>query len=161
MTIGAAPGNQTVSIKANTVAKVTGTYTFDGAGIYNGLFAEDDTNVRSAGMLSGLAVTASGTYSGKLLIGNSTNSISGGFNASGQATNVVKRAASQGGPLTLTLQVTWNNSPLAVDGTVSGTNGGPWKADLTAELAGNGAGFGGIHGTCCCQPALRPDTATC
>ncbi len=36
-----------------------------------------------AGMLSGLDVTASGTYSGKLLIDGTTNFIFGSFNASG------------------------------------------------------------------------------
>jgi outer membrane biogenesis lipoprotein LolB len=133
-----APANQTVLIKANSVAKATGTYTFNAAGIYNGLFAQGDTKVISSGMLSGLAVTASGTYSGKLLIGDSTNAISGGFNASGKATNNVARAAKQVGPLTLVMQVDWNDSPLNIGGTVSGTNGGDWTANLTAELASGG-----------------------
>ena len=135
-----APSNQTVSIKANSVTKGAGNYTFNGAGIYNGLFAQADTNVGSSGMLSGLAVTASGTYSGKLLIGDSTNSISGGFNGSGQATNFVQRAANQGGLLTVALQEDWNSTPLVVSGTVSGTNGGPWTANLTAALASSSLG---------------------
>jgi hypothetical protein len=133
-----APANQTVSIKANSVVKATGTYTFNGAGIYNGLFAQGDTNVISSGMLSGLAVTASGTYSGQLLIGDSTNTISGSFNDSGMATNSIARAAKQGGPLTLVMWVNWNNAPLTIAGTVSGANGGHWTANLAAELASGG-----------------------
>ena len=130
-----APANQTVSIKAKSVVKVTGTYTFNAQGIYNGLFAQADTNVESAGMLNGLVVTASGTYGGKLLMGGSTNTISGGFNGSGQASNYVQRAAKQGGALTLAMWVNWNDAPLNIAGTVSGTNGGDWVANLTAELA--------------------------
>jgi hypothetical protein len=104
-------------------------------GIYNGLFALPVTNVASSGMLSGLTLTTSGTYSGKLLIGATTNSISGSFGVSGQAGNHVARSASQGGPLTLEMTLNWNQSPPNITGTVSGTNGGPWIANLTAELA--------------------------
>jgi hypothetical protein len=130
-----APANQTVSIKANSVAKATGTYTFGAQGIYNGLFAQADTNVSSSGMLSGLTVTASGTFSGRLLIGESTNAISGSFNVSGQASNYVKRTSKLGGPLILEMTLNWTDSPPVITGTVSGTNGGPWTASLTAELA--------------------------
>jgi len=134
------PSNQTVSIKANSVAKAQGNYVFSAQGIYNGLFAQANTNVTSSGMLSGLDVTASGTYTGKLLIGGSTNAISGGFDASGKASNYVKRASAQGGPLTLEITVNWNDSPPDITGTVSGTNGGAWTANLTNELATNGPG---------------------
>ncbi len=132
------PANQTVLIKANSVAKVTGPYTFNAAGIYNGLFAQGDTKVETSGMLSGLTVTPSGTYTGKLLIGSSTNAVSGSFNFSGQAGNNVPRAAKQVGPLTMSMWVNWNNAPLNIGGTVSGTNGGAWTANLTAELASGG-----------------------
>ena len=130
-----APANQTIMIKANSVAKVTGTYTFGAQGIYNGLFAQGNTNVVSSGMLRGLTVAASGTYSGQLLMGDTTNAISGSFNDSGETTNHIPRVAKQGGPLNLAMQVNWNNSPLTLGGTVSGTNGGAWEANLTAELA--------------------------
>jgi hypothetical protein len=129
------PPNQTVSIKAKSIAKATGTYTFSANGVYNGLFAQAETNVTSSGMLSGLTVTTSGTYSGKLLISGSTNSLSGAFNVSGHASNHIVRSASQGGPLTLEMTLNWNESPPIISGTVSGTNGGPWTANLTAELA--------------------------
>ena len=129
------PSNQTVAIKAKTVAKEKGTYTFTAKGIYNGLFAQAETNVVSSGMLNSLTVTASGTYSGRLLIGESTNAISGSFNVSGQASNYVKRPAKLGGPLILEMTLNWTASPPVITGTVSGTNGGPWTANLTAELA--------------------------
>jgi hypothetical protein len=135
-----APGNQTVPIKAKAVTKATGTYTFNAQGTYNGLFAQPDTNIATSGMLSDLAVRASGTYTAKLLLGQSTNAINGAFNASGQGSNIVPRAAKLGGPLTLSLWVNWNNSPLTIAGTVSGTNGGAWTANLTAELAAGGSG---------------------
>jgi hypothetical protein len=135
------PGNQTVSVKAKAVTKDTGSYTFGAQGIYNGLFLEQaDATVGTAGMLGGLDVTASGTYSGKLLIGNSTNAISGAFNVSGQASNHVPRLASQGGPLTVEMSLNWNDSPPNITGTVSGGNGGGWVANLTAKLAGNSLG---------------------
>ncbi len=86
-------------------------------------------------MLSGLAVTASGSYTGKLLIGGSTNAISGGFNASGQASNDVHRTAKQGGPLMLEMTLNWNDSPPGITGTVSGNNGSDWVANLTNEFA--------------------------
>jgi hypothetical protein len=134
------PANQTVSIKAKSVAKAKGTYTFSAQGIYNGLFVQTDVSEETAGMLSGLDVTASGTYTGKLLISGGTHAISGGFNVSGQASNHVQRTAKLGGPLTLEMTLNWNDSPPEITGTVSGTNGGAWVANLTNELAAKESG---------------------
>jgi len=137
----ATPSNQTVLVKARSVTTAKGTYTFSAQGIYNGLFSvPDGVAEETAGMLSGLDVTATGTYSGKLLIGGATNAISGGFNVSGQASNLVQRAAKQGGPLTLEMTLNWNDSPSYITGTVSGTNAGAWTANLTNELAVKGSG---------------------
>jgi len=133
------PANQTVSIKANSVAKAKGTYTFSAQGIYNGLFMQAEATEETAGMFSDLDVTASGTYTGKLLIGGGANAVSGGFNVSGVASNYVPRAAKEGGPLTLEMTLNWNDSPPNITGTVSGTNGGPWMAKLTNELAVKGS----------------------
>jgi BspA type Leucine rich repeat region (6 copies) len=133
------PANQTVSIKANSVAKAKGAYTFSAQGIYNGLFMQADGTEETAGMLEGLDVTASGTYSGKLLIGGTTYGLNGGFNVSGQASNYVQRTAKQGGPLALEMTLNWNDSPPNITGTVSGTNGGAWVANLTNELAAKGS----------------------
>ena len=129
------PSNQTVSIKAKAVARTKGTYTFSAQGIYNGLFSNTNgVSEETAGMMSGLDVTASGTYTGKLLIGGGAHAISGGFNVSGVGCNYVKRTAKQGGPLTLLMTLNWNDSPPYITGTVSGSNGA-WIANLTNELA--------------------------
>jgi hypothetical protein len=133
------PANQTVSIKAKSVAKARATYTFSAQGIYNGLFMQTDVTEETAGMLSGLDVTASGTYTGKLLIGGSAYGLNGGFDVSGQASNHVQRTAKLGGPLTLEMTLNWNDSPPEITGTVSGTNGGAWVANLTNELAAKGS----------------------
>jgi hypothetical protein len=137
----ATPVNQTVVIKAKTVTKATGAYTFNEAGVYNGLFMPPDVTFGTAGMLSGLTVTAAGTYSGKLLISNSTNAFSGGFNSAGEATNYITRKANQGGRLVLSLWLQPDGvSAPTLNGTLAGTNGGEWMANLTVELAANGLG---------------------
>jgi hypothetical protein len=130
-----APENPTISMKAKTVTKVTGTYTFNGAGVYNGLFMQQAAIVGKAGMLASLTVTASGAYSGKLLVGGSTYTIRGNFSDSGIATNIISQTAKQGSPLTLNIQINWSNSPVNIGGTVLGTDDGAWVANLTAELA--------------------------
>ena len=132
------PANQTVAIKANSVAKATGTYSFGAQGIYNGLFMPAEATEETAGMLSGLDITGSGTYTGKLLIKGSTYAISGGFNVFGQASNYIARTAEQGGPMTLEMTLNWNDSPPNISGTVSGSNGA-WLANLTNELALKGS----------------------
>jgi hypothetical protein len=71
------PANQTVSVKVKSAVKATGNYTFNGAGIYNGLFTNAEVTVGTAGMLQSLTVTTSGTFSGKLLLGASTSTITG------------------------------------------------------------------------------------
>ena len=133
------PASQTVSIKANSVTKARGTYAFSAQGIYNGLFMRANVTEETAGMLSGLIVTASGTYSGKLLIAGGAYGIIGGFNVSGQASNHVPRIAKLGGPLTVEMTLNWNDSPPNITGTVSGASGGPWEANLTNELAAKGS----------------------
>jgi hypothetical protein len=133
------PSNQTVSIKGKSVAKAKGTYVFTAEGVYNGLFTPAEATEETAGMLSGLNVTAAGAYSGKLLLNGGTESVSGSFNVYGQASNRISRPVKLGGPLTLEMTVVWNDSPPFITGTVSGTNGGAWAANLTAELAVRGS----------------------
>ena len=133
------PPNQTVTIRATSVAKASATYTFISQGIYNGLFMQAEATEQTAGMLNSLDVTASGTYTGKLLIGGGAYAISGVFDSSGLGSNLVARAAAQGGPLTLEMTLLWNDSPPNIIGTVSGSNGA-WTANLTNELAVNGSG---------------------
>lgn len=130
------PSNQSVVIKAGAVASLTGNYTFAAAGIYNGLFTwATEAGIPTSGMLSGLNVTSSGTYSGRLLLAGSTNAVSGSFNASGQAGTTVKRSATQGGSLLLEMTLNWNVSPPNITGTVSSDSTGGWIANLTNELA--------------------------
>ncbi len=108
-------------------------------GVYNGLFASaGGVNEQTAGMLKGLTVSTSGTYSGTLLINGASQAISGSFDLAGQGVSYILRPASQGGPLTLAMTLNGNNQPLQVTGTVSGTQAGaPWTANLVADLSSN------------------------
>jgi uncharacterized repeat protein (TIGR02543 family) len=109
-------------------------------GTYNGLFFDTNNGViePTAGMLKGLAIGQKGTYSGTLLINGASHGISGRFDLAGQATNLISRARSQGGPLTVAMRLNWNEPPPQLTGTVSGTNSGsPWVASLIADRAAN------------------------
>jgi hypothetical protein len=137
------PSNKTVMIKPYTLATTSGTFAFSAQGIYNGLFMQAEATTATSGMISGLAVTTTGAYSGKLLIGGSNSAISGSFNTLGQASNYVKRTAQQGGSLNIEMTLHWNATPPNITGTVTGanasansvTNGASWVANLTNELA--------------------------
>jgi hypothetical protein len=109
-------------------------------GVYNGLFSlNSGVTEQTAGMLKGLTVRQNGTYSGGLLINGENHAIGGSFDLSGQASNHINRADSQGGPLVVELTLNWNESPAQVTGMVSGTtNGVSWTAtNLMADLATN------------------------
>ena len=111
-------------------------------GTYNGLFATTNgVTEETAGMLKNLVVGTLGNYSGTLWINGAGHVIAGDFSASGQASNHIARAARQGGALTVLLTLDLSNSPPQLTGTISGTNGGPWTADLLANRATN-AGSG-------------------
>ena len=103
-------------------------------GIYNGLFTNaSGVTETTAGMLKGLVVTPKGTYSGSLLINGASHPISGSFDLGGQATNVIKRTAVQGGNLNVVMNVN-GNPPPQVTGTVTGTG---IEASLIADRATN------------------------
>jgi uncharacterized repeat protein (TIGR02543 family) len=106
-------------------------------GTYNGLFsASNGVTAQTAGMLKGLTIGPSGTYSGTLSLGGSSYAITGGFSADAQATNQISRPATQGGPLTLAMTLSGSNNVPEVTGTVSGTvNGAAWTANLTAYVS--------------------------
>jgi hypothetical protein len=87
-------------------------------------------------MLSALEVSASGSYSGHLSIAGVAHAVSGVFNVSGRARNYIQRTSKLGGPLILEMTLNWNDWPPDITGTVSGVNGSPWTATLTAKLAG-------------------------
>ena len=117
------------------------TNSFLGAvGIYNGLFyASNGVSAQSSGLFRNLKVSASGAWSGTLSIGGTNYTVTNNFNVSGNASNQITRAASLG-PLSLAMHLNWDITPPQITGTVQGTNGGAWTAELTNELAGSGLG---------------------
>jgi len=107
------------------------------AGTYNGLFyVAGAVGAESSGLLGGLTVGTSGNYSGKLYIGGTNYVVGGNFDLAGDASNQVTRAANLG-PVSLAMHLNWNSAPPQITGTVQGTNGGAWTAELTNELAGS------------------------
>jgi uncharacterized repeat protein (TIGR02543 family) len=110
----------------------------EATGEYNGLFYVAATGVseETAGQLHNFKVSLLGGYSGQLLIGGESYSLSGRFNVAGMASVTVPRPR-PAGPLLLELALNWNTLPCHLTGLVSGTNGGFWSAELVAELAGN------------------------
>ncbi|HTA30662.1 MAG TPA: hypothetical protein VK731_09250, partial [Candidatus Cybelea sp.] len=106
------------------------------AGQYNGIFYVAATGVAeaTAGLLNHLMVSPFGAYSGQLSIGGQNYSVSGRFNVAGLASMSVPQIDHRG-PLLLEMALNWNTVPCQLTGSVSGTNGGSWTADLLAELA--------------------------
>jgi hypothetical protein len=106
-------------------------------GTYNGLFyVTGAVGAESSGLLGGLTVGKLGAYSGKLYIGGTNYGVSGNFDLAGDASNQITRAANLG-PVSLAMHLNWNSTPPQIAGTVQGTNGGAWTAELTNELAGS------------------------
>ena len=104
-------------------------------GTYNGLFyVTNGVGAESSGLLQNLTVGTNVAYTGKLLVGGASYSVSGSFDPSGNATNQIPLASGLGN-LTLGMQLNWNSTPPQIIGTVQGTNGGAWMASLLAELA--------------------------
>ena len=108
------------------------------AGTYNGLFYDVTNGVgaESAGLLGSLTVGPYGVYSGKLYLGGTNYGVKGSFDLAGDATNEVTRTNGLG-PLWLAMHLNWDIKPPQITGTVQGTNGGAWMAQLTNELAGS------------------------
>ena len=106
-------------------------------GTYNGLFYDVTNGVgaESAGLLGGLTVGKQGAYTGSLYVSGTNYSVGGNFDLAGDASNQIARAASLG-PVSLTMHLDWDSTPPQITGTVQGTNGGAWSANLTNELAG-------------------------
>jgi hypothetical protein len=145
------PGNQTVSISANQtniiiVAYVTnqtttqvsppsGTPSFSEAtATYNGLFYPSDAVTgTTSGMLSSLIVKTNGKYSGRIVLNGASLAFTGAFDSTGHASQMIARGPKLGGGLALQMTLTWNNALVQITGTLSGTNGGPWVANLLAD----------------------------
>jgi len=133
-----APAGEMPSIAANqrNTITVADAAVVQMGGTYNGLFyAADAVTEATSGMLNGLIVKTNGTYSGKILIGGGGFAISGSFDVTGHASVAIARATSLGGELTLDMTLTRNGALTGIVGTVSGTNGGPWVANLFADPA--------------------------
>jgi uncharacterized repeat protein (TIGR03803 family) len=110
------------------------------AGNYNGLFfVSNSVGAQSSGLIKNLQVGKVGRYTGAIYIGGTNYSISGNFDASGNASNQITRAGNLGS-LTLLMNLDWSTKPPLVTGSVSGKNGGAWAATLMAEKAGGGLG---------------------
>jgi sugar lactone lactonase YvrE len=104
-------------------------------GIYNGLFmTTNGVTETTAGMLSHLVITPTGTYSGTILIAGTRRGISGRFNLAGEATNVIVRPASQGGPLVVNMSLGLDAAPYQITGTISNAS---WVANLVADQGTN------------------------
>jgi hypothetical protein len=147
------PSNQTVSISANQTNTIlaayitnspttpvttnNGTPSFvEAKATYNGLFyPADAVTEATSGMLRSLIVKTNGKYSGRLILNGSSLPFTGEFNAAGQATQRVARGPRLGGALTLEMALAWNNGLVQITGSVSGTNGEPWTANLVADAA--------------------------
>jgi hypothetical protein len=108
------------------------------SGIYNGLFVVSNNlnNVTedTAGLIGGLVVRTNGNYSGRLWIDGVGHSISGVFDAYGNATNKVSRP---GEPVLVEMTLDASTNPPQIFGTVSGTNQTAWTAELVANRAAN------------------------
>jgi uncharacterized repeat protein (TIGR03803 family) len=110
------------------------------AGTYNGLFYPvAGAGAQSSGLLGGLTVGKLGAYTGKLYLGGTNYAVGGNFDLFGNASNQVTQASGLG-PLSLAMHLNWDSAPPQITGTVQGTNGGAWTAQLTNELAGTGLG---------------------
>lgn len=138
------PPDQTVTITNGQTAAVTGLYSATNSfvfarGIYNGLFSvSNGVAEQTAGMLKKFALGSNGIYTGTLLINGSTHAVHGTFDSSGRATNVIPRATSAGGPLTVELSLSGNPPAQQLTGTISGiANDSTWVAVLLADHATN------------------------
>lgn len=117
----------------NLTANFTTNQFFGLAGVYNGLFPNnDEVTEESAGMISGLTVTAKGTYSGVLILQGVRHGFSGGFNIAGQSSNSIPRA---GGALALQMYLLFDTFPNQILGNVSANS---WESDL--HLIANASG---------------------
>jgi hypothetical protein len=99
---------------------------------YNGLFSTSNgVTEETAGMLSGLTLTPTGFFSGKLFIAGTTNRFSGNFSAAGQASVNIGTVSAAVGALVVDL-IFEEGATNQIVGTVSNVS---WVAPLTIEQA--------------------------
>ncbi len=137
----AVPTNHTVVVKNKSTSHVPAAYYFAGKGTYNGLFTgAPGTAEQTSGMISGLVVSSTGTYTGKIYVDGSTNSFSGSFIWDAVSTNSTKviKLPRNGGSLVLNLTGNFASTPLTITGTVSNDIADGWVSYVTNEIAGSG-----------------------
>lgn len=102
-------------------------------GTYNGLFTNQNGIIdeQSAGMLKSLVLSSKGTYSASLLVGGSTKSFTGSFNADLQSSKSLT-VAKVSGPVNVTMTLVSNSPGPQVVGTVSNAS---WSSVLLADRA--------------------------
>jgi hypothetical protein len=110
------------------------------AGTYNGLFYQTDgggmpaITLETAGSLTQCAVDAQGNFTGSIYIDGLTNSVSGAFDATGNGSATVSRAAVGLPDLGVALQLDASDGALLMTGVVSNLDQkDPWSALLIAE----------------------------
>jgi len=147
---GANAGNYYVTVQnaagaatsANAALTITNAFALL-AGTYNGLFYQTNGGnpgiaVPTAGMLGNCVVGTSGTYSAGIQLGGFSYPLTGVFNAAGNDSEVVSRAANGLANLNVTLNLDMTGATETITGSVSSMDAGnPWTAPLVADLAAN------------------------
>lgn len=110
------------------------------AGVYNGLFYEnDEVRTHSAGSFN-VSVAVGGNYSAWLLIGTTRLSFSGTLNGSFTATNLIARSGST--PLTVEIQIGQGTEAGLITGRVTD---GVWSAPLSGGRGTSQSRFAGDY----------------
>ena len=102
-------------------------------GTYNGLFSESAGVFHYSSGFAKIRTTTRGTYSGRIIAAGHKYSISGKFDSSGNAVNVVQRGVQ--GPLTVMFEI----NPLNADQLLGSITGPSWLAELVAYRSPFGA----------------------
>ncbi len=116
-------------------ANFASNYYLGAQGAYSGLFCvSNEISYESSGMLSGLKIGPQGSFTARVLTKSESYAVAGRFDISGNATNRIARAASQGGPVTMALSLKWTTNPPQVTGVITCSNQN-WTANLLALRA--------------------------
>ncbi len=134
-----APANRAVIVPNKGTARVTAAYYFSGEGTYNGLFTgAPDTAEQTSGMISGLSVSSTGSYSGRIYADGASTSFSGSFNLAG-ASSAVAKFSGKTTPLLLNLTANFTNTPMTIIGAVTTDVPNSWVSYVTNEIEASGS----------------------
>ncbi len=104
-------------------------------GVYNGLFYDTNNPAEeTAGMLSGLTLNSLGGYSATLKLNGGAYAFTGGFDGRSNATAIINRAASLGGPITISM--TLGQTPQITGQVKSAAGTGYLIANISARSSG-------------------------